>query len=98
MYQIIWAKEAEKDYIDTLNYWVKHNQSNIYSKKIIEDVEATENLISENPFFDTMCDFEETYKVKILNHFSLYYRISADVIQIVSFWDNRRNPDNLNLK
>lgn len=95
MYQIIWAKEAETDYIGTLNYWIQHNQSVSYSQKIISEVETIEEMLSENPSSGTKTHFKDTYKVKILKYFHLYYQISDKVVEIVSFWDNRRNPNNL---
>ena len=42
-------------------------------------------------------NFHNSYKVPILKYFSLYYRLSEQTIEIIAFWDNRRNPENLEL-
>jgi hypothetical protein len=36
MFEIKWTPEAEKLYLEILEYWINHNKSNIYSLKIIE--------------------------------------------------------------
>ncbi|WP_326984889.1 hypothetical protein VUJ46_10280 [Chryseobacterium sp. MYb264] len=46
MFRVIWSKQAESDYIDTLKYWVYHNKSNKYSSKLIVEVEKKDKLLS----------------------------------------------------
>ncbi len=97
MFQIIWSDEAEVDYIETLNYWIENNQSDKYALKLMEEVEKKEDLISENPFTGTPSEIENVKSVLIDRNFSIYYKINDDTIEILSFWDNRRNPENLEL-
>jgi len=40
----------------------------------------------------------ENIKNLILGDFSVFYRIKENSIEIVAVWDNKQNPDNLNLK
>jgi len=95
MFQIIWSDEAEVDYIETLNYWIENNQSDKYALKLMEEVEKKEDLISENPFTGTPSEIENVKSVLVDRNFSIYYKINDDTIEILSFWDNRRNPENL---
>ncbi len=97
MFQIIWSDEAEVDYIETLNYWIENNQSDKYALKLMEEVEKKEDLISENPFTGTPSEIENVKSVLVDRNFSIYYKINDDTIEILSFWDNRRNPENLEL-
>jgi plasmid stabilization system protein ParE len=95
MFQIIWAKEAENDYIETIYFWIEHNKSEQYSKKLIAEVEKAEKKLSEFPFSGSNTDFNNVYKISILKKFSIYYRVKSGIIEIVAFWDNRRNPEDL---
>jgi plasmid stabilization system protein ParE len=97
MFQIIWAKEAENDYIETIYFWIEHNKSEQYSKKLTAEVERTEKKLSEFPFSGKKTDFKNAYKIQILKNFSIYYRVKSNIIEIVAFWDNRRNPENLKI-
>lgn len=97
MFRIIWSHQAETDYIDTLKYWVAHNQSNMYSSKLIIEVEKKEKLIAQNPNIGTPSEIAGVKYVLIDRNFSLYYRTNEDVVEVLAFWDNRRNPENLSL-
>ncbi|HAP96164.1 type II toxin-antitoxin system RelE/ParE family toxin [Epilithonimonas hominis] len=97
MYKVIWSDDAESDYYNTLVFWTKHNKSNSYSKKLIANVERKINYLIQNPNSGIATNFHNTYKVPILKYFSLYYRLSEQTIEIIAFWDNRRNPENLEL-
>ncbi len=50
MFQIKWTSEAEKRYLETLEFWIEHNQSSSYSVKIMNEVAFQEKLLSENPY------------------------------------------------
>lgn len=95
MAKIIWTEEASSDYYETLLYWEEHNLSPTYSEKIVENVDATEKLILENPKIGTKTDLPEVFRIRFLTYFSLFYRMRNGNIEILAFWDGRRNPENL---
>jgi hypothetical protein len=64
---------------------------------LVVAVEESEKKLSKNPFSGRKTDFENIYKIQILHNFSLYYRINSDIVEILAFWDNRRNPDDLKI-
>lgn len=97
MFQIKWTKKALLSLAETLEYWNVHNSSETYSKKLRTEFKKKERKLSENPKSGTKTEFEGIYKLKILKYYSLYYRIDNHNTEILSFWDNRRNPDNLEL-
>ena len=49
--EIKWTNEAIESLRDNLNYWTNRNFSSNYSNKIIDEVEAVEKEIKENPYF-----------------------------------------------
>jgi hypothetical protein len=42
MFRVIWSHQAESDYLDTLQYWIRHNKSIKYSSKLMAEVEKNE--------------------------------------------------------
>ncbi|WP_172919645.1 type II toxin-antitoxin system RelE/ParE family toxin [Capnocytophaga canis] len=100
MRSIKWSYVAEQEYVDVLQFWISHNSSNTYSQKIMKAVEEAEDMLMKNPF---IAEEKEDHKdgnvlryrkLIILQNFSLIY-IVRDMIEIVSFWDNRQNPKQL---
>ena len=97
MHQVIWATRAENDYYDTLIYWTKRNKSNSFSNKLIAEVDKKLKVILQNPKSGLATNIQGTHKINFLKYFSIYYQVSEKYIEIVSFWDNRRNPEKLEI-
>lgn len=93
-WKIVWTETAVKQRREILRYWTKRNNSTTYAEKLIEITAKQVQLISTNPKA-----FKETEIANVresaMGHFSLYYRISADEIIIMAFWDNRQDPKKL---
>lgn len=97
MLQIRWTKSALHSQQKILEYWIKHNSSNVYSIKLRKEIKSKEKLIRKNPRIGSSSEIQNIKYVLIDKNFSLYYRVKIDFIEVVAFWDNRRNPDNLEL-
>ncbi|AYN01576.1 type II toxin-antitoxin system RelE/ParE family toxin [Chryseobacterium sp. 3008163] len=99
MLKVKWTSEAQEQYFKTLEFWIDHNQSTSYSEKIIEEIINTESLLIINPFIGLIVENtnDKVRRVLILHNFSLYYRITYDTLEIISFWGNKMNPDDLKL-
>ncbi len=94
MYKIVWGHTAEQDYLSTLKYWISNNQSNHFSLKLMKAVEKIEDLIIQNPSIGVVIDsHKEVRKLQIMRYYALLYKIDENIIHIIAFWDNRRNPD-----
>ncbi len=79
-FSIIWSPKAIKMYNDTLEYWSNRNKSNLYSKKIMREVQLAEVEISEDPYFLTNF-FEDIklYRKRVFNSkFYLFFEIDND--------------------
>lgn len=98
MYVIKWTDKAQEEYLKTLSFWITHNKSKTFSQKIMSEVIKAEKYLSATPFSNSLLDTaRKIYKAPILKHFSLIYTIDNKTVIIVSFWDNRRNPDDLKI-
>jgi plasmid stabilization system protein ParE len=47
--KIIWSANAKADRIEILDYWIKRNKSNNYSKKLNLLFREAINLVAKNP-------------------------------------------------
>ncbi len=99
MFKVKWTPQAEERYIEILAFWINHNKSDSYSLKIIDEVERQEQLLKINPYIGAVVfgTKEEIRRVLVLHNFSVFYRIQNSVVEIVSFWSNKNNPQELNL-
>lgn len=93
MFQVDWAESASQQRIDILEFWIEHNQSEIYSKKIFAETLVMEQLLKENPLIGTVTDLYNIRRILVLRNFSMFYTIENQIIKILAFYDNRQNPD-----
>ncbi len=90
--KIIWSANAKADRIEILDYWIKRNKSNSYSKKLNLLFREAINLVAKNSTIGHVT-IKENVRVKIVKQFSIIYEITEDSIHIHSIFDNRRNPE-----
>ena len=91
-YEIRWTDYALEELEQTIHYLENHfSEKEI--KKLARKIESITEIISQNPFAFPKSDKQPIYKVVILKYNSMYYRISENEVQIVSFFSNRQNPN-----
>ena len=99
--KITWSAVAKIQYYDTLIFWNEHNQSNEYSKRIRAKIKETFSKLSSYPKIGKeRSEDKEVRQIIVLSQFSLFYRIyelkeDLTEIVIVTFWDNRNDPNKL---
>jgi len=47
MFQVEWTKNASKQRVDILKFWIKHNKSETYSKKVFAETLVAEKLLKK---------------------------------------------------
>jgi plasmid stabilization system protein ParE len=91
---IVWTNTAKKARHDILEYWIKHNGTNTYSKKLSKLFRIKVALLQSGHYLGKPTDFKNV-RVSLVSHFSIFYTVGDEEIIIVGIWDNRRNPDDL---
>lgn len=91
---VIWTKTADLQFVGVLEYWVKRNKSNSYSKKLMLLVAERTKTIAASPYIYKETDFKDV-RIASLGNFSIYYKIAESSIIISAFWDNRQDPKKL---
>lgn len=92
--RVIWTQTAKKSRREILEYWIKHNGSDTYSRKLSMLFKKKVTLLQSERYLGKPTDFKDV-RVSLVNHFSLFYKVNQTEIIIVGVWDNRRNPDDL---
>ena len=95
--KVIWSPRAENSFNNILEYLERHWTQ----KEINAFIARTEEVISyiqENPQYYPYSQESDTYRCVMREQVSLYYRIKNDYVELMLFWDNRRNPYKLKLK
>ena len=94
--KIIWSQRALGEFDAILEYWAERNQSNTYSKKIAAQIIKSVDKILKFNYIGKETEDEKT-RVYLSGSYSIFYEIANEGIMILCVWDNRRNPDSLNL-
>lgn len=92
--QIVWTSTAENSLKDITQFYFDVTNSNIYGNTLIENINKSILNIKTFNLIGRATEFPNT-RVLFLNHFEIFYQISADTIYIKLIWDSRRNPDDL---
>jgi len=93
MFQVEWTKNASKQRVDILKFWIKHNKSETYSNKVFAETLVAEKLLKKNPLIGTDTDLDGIRRILVLRNFSMFYIIENQNIKVLAFYDNRQNPD-----
>ena len=98
-FDIEWTSEAEKNLNTIFDYleitWSEREISNFAQK-----LESNLHIISQNPATFPFYDKKKNVRRCVLSHqTTIYYRevLSDNKIVIITLFDNRRNPNNLNI-
>lgn len=92
--KIVWTKTADIQFAGVLEYWLKRNKSNTYSKRLIRLVTERTKQIAKTPYMYKSTDFNNV-RVASLGNFSIYYKVASESVIITAFWDNRQDSKKL---
>jgi plasmid stabilization system protein ParE len=90
-------KRAVESFDNIVNY-INDNWSEKSAKEFVQQTNRLIDQISENPDMCTQIEGTDVKKAVITSQTSLYYRVMDQLIRLITFWDNRRNPKKLKLK
>jgi toxin YoeB len=91
--QIIWSKLALQDRRNILEYWIKRNKSNSYSKKLNQIFIETADLISKHPKIGKQTELTGI-RYKVVRDYLFTYRETKKSIEVLTIWDSRQDPEN----
>lgn len=93
MFEVIWSPEAMDDYLSNIEYlearWTERE-----ARKFIEITEWTLNLVSRSPEMFRLAE-DDVRMVPIVPQITMFYRVSANAVHVLRFWNNYQNPERL---
>lgn len=95
---IIWTPTARISYFEILQY-LDDNFTQAELKEFEKLVREVLKLIGEFPKIYEYSEESDTHRCVLSPEVSLYYQVeeNSQEIELLVFWDNRQDPDNLNL-
>ena len=96
-YKIKWTVHALNELKETFDY-LDANWTEREMNKLGIEIEKTLKLISINPeLFPTIRNMKNVRRALVTKQNTLYYRTNNKIIEVLSFFSNRKNPDKLKL-
>jgi len=89
-----WSEEAKTDYASNILYLLEKWTP----KDVQEFVDKADNIIeiiTSMPEAFPVSGYMDTRKALVCKQISLYYTINKSKINLVRFWNNMQNPENL---
>ncbi len=94
--KVIWSETAVKDRLDIYQFWLHHNQSEIFSEKLEILFNEAAILLSRFPEAGTKTDLD-TIRIKVIRTYKIFYINKPEQIEIVRIWDTRQDPEELKI-
>lgn len=89
--RIVYSLRAQSDRKEILAYWIQRNQSKTYSKKLFLLFKEAAKLVAKHPEIGRETQFQNI-RIKVVRDYLIVYEVQADRIEILTFFDCRRNP------
>lgn len=96
-YEIFWTENALLELNETYQY-LKENFSNTEIEKLSNKIELIQRLISSNPKLFPFSEFKGVRRAVVKKFNTLYYRIKDERIEVLSFYNNRKDSKKRKLK
>jgi plasmid stabilization system protein ParE len=92
--KVIWSPKAKLDLFLILDFFYKRNGTKTYSRKLNTTLRNSVRLLEKYPEIGVNTDIQNVQNL-IEGDYSIFYESKPDVIEIITIWDNRQNPDDL---
>jgi plasmid stabilization system protein ParE len=96
-YRILWTDNALSELSETIEY-LEENWTEKEIENFANELEHTIELISKSPeMFQSSKKKKGIRRAVVMNLNSLYYRKRKDSVEILSFFANRKDPNDLKI-
>ena len=95
--RIVWTLQAKDDRREILTYWFERTGNKKYSQKLAYQFRETVKYIATHNYLGRSTDIENV-RVAISGNYLIFYRLSDELVEVVTVFDSRRNPQDLIIK
>lgn len=91
--EIIWSEKADETYDEILDWIEERFTSKEVDDFVITTYEVLDGIEEYPKSYPVSKTLKKVRKAVIHRHSSLYYRVGKEEIELLFFWDNRKNPE-----
>jgi plasmid stabilization system protein ParE len=92
--KIVWSPQAKLDQFIILEYYYKRNGNKTYSQKLYKRFKSATRILIKHPEIGIQTDVKNI-RTLIEGDYAIFYRINQNIIEVITIWDSRQNPDRL---
>lgn len=94
--RVTWSLRAKDERREILEYWAERTGDKTYSRKLAKNFREKIKFIIRHNYAGTATDIDNV-RAAVCGNYILFYEVDKESIEILSVWDGRRNPGDLNL-
>jgi toxin YoeB len=94
--KVRWSLAAQEDRKAIFTFWNKHNQSNLYSRKLNRLFNDAIAILSKFPFIGRKTAIPDVH-IKLVRDYLIVYEVSDDALIIHRIWDGRQDSKEIGL-
>jgi toxin YoeB len=94
--RIIWTEQAQFERQEILTYWFFRTGNKKYSTKLALQFRETVKYIALNNYMGRGTELEDV-RVAVCGYYLLFYKLSNEFVSVITIFDNRRNPKDLDI-
>jgi plasmid stabilization system protein ParE len=95
-YSIIWSPQSKESFENNILHLLE-TWSEKEANDFIDRVEEILRLISKHPKIFTYLPEQDAFRCVIVKPISLFYRLRDNQVELLTFWDNRMDPEKINI-
>lgn len=92
--KIVWTQTAIKQRNFIFEYWKQRNGNTVYINKLNILIKERLQLLVQKPKLGKLIEYNGVRMIS-MRHYSIFYKQIENQIIVVSFWDNRQDPQKL---
>ena len=93
--RIKWTQNSKLEVNIIINFFNKRNGSNRYSHYLKGEIKDTLKLVAAQPMIGYSTEYPHIRQALVIADYSIFYHHSDELITVLVFWDNRRDPARL---
>ena len=93
--RIKWTQNSKLEVNIIINFFNKRNGSNRYSHYLKGEIKDTLKLVAAQPLIGYSTEYPHIRQALVIDDYSIFYHHSDELITVLVFWDNRRDPARL---
>lgn len=92
--EIRWTIRATQNKLAIYEYWTQRNKSVLYAQKLEKLFNEIVKIAAIYPLAGIKTEIIDV-RIQIIKDFKIVYRIKGNLLEVLTIWDTRQNPEKL---